>query len=92
MAHHLSAKKRIRQDEKRNISNSYYAKTARNAIKKLRTTKSKEEAITQLPEVSSMLDKLAKVHPKSTTKTQPQLPVKVMTSEEALEEVTAEHG
>ena len=60
MAHHLSAKKRIRQDEKRNISNRYYAKTARNAIKKLRTTKSKEEAITQLPDVSSMLDKLAK--------------------------------
>ncbi len=60
MAHHLSAKKRIRQAEKRRLNNRYSAKTARNAIKKLRSTKKKEEAMAQLPEVSSMVDKLAK--------------------------------
>ena len=60
MAHHLSAKKRIRQSEKRRLNNRYYAKTARNAIKKLRDTKNKEEAMAQIPSVSSMLDKLAK--------------------------------
>ena len=60
MAHHLSAKKRIRQAEKRRLNNRYSAKTARNAIKKLRSTKKKEEAMEQLHEVSSMVDKLAK--------------------------------
>ena len=60
MAHHLSAKKRIRQSEKRRVHNKYYARSTRNAIKKLRSTKSKEEATELLPQVSSMLDKLAK--------------------------------
>jgi small subunit ribosomal protein S20 len=60
MAHHLSAKKRIRQAEKRRLNNRYYAKSTRNAVKELRDTKKKEEAAEQLPKVSSMLDKLAK--------------------------------
>ena len=60
MAHHLSAKKRIRQAEKRKLNNRYYAKTARNAIKKLRSTNNKKEAAKQLPDVSSILDRLAK--------------------------------
>ena len=60
MAHHLSAKKRIRQAEIRRLNNRYYSKTTRNAIKKLRSTKNKEEAAAQLPVVSSLLDKLAK--------------------------------
>ena len=60
MAHHLSAKKRIRQAEKRNEHNKYFARTTRNAIKKLRSIKKKEEAAEMLPKVSSMLDKLAK--------------------------------
>lgn len=60
MAHHLSAKKRIRQSEKRRVHNKYYARTTRNALKKLRSTKSREEAAEMLPEVNSMLDKLAK--------------------------------
>ena len=46
MAHHLSAKKRIRQSEKRKVHNKYYARTTRNAIKTLRSMKSKEEAVT----------------------------------------------
>jgi len=60
MAHHKSAKKRIRQGEKRRLHNRYYAKTTRNAIKKLRSTTSKAEAEAQLPNVISLIDKLAK--------------------------------
>jgi len=42
MAHHLSAKKRIRQTESKRVSNKYYARTTRNAVKKLRGTTEKE--------------------------------------------------
>lgn len=62
MANHKSAKKRIRQNEARRLHNRYYAKTTRNAIKKLRLTKDKNEATQMLPKVFSMLDKLAKRH------------------------------
>ncbi len=60
MAHHLSAKKRIRQTEVRNESNRYYAVTARNAVKKLRLSTVKTEAAELFPKVVAMLDKLAK--------------------------------
>jgi len=60
MAHHQSAKKRIRQNEKKRIHNKYYAKTTRNAVKALRNTTEKETAQKLLPRVSSLLDKLAK--------------------------------
>jgi small subunit ribosomal protein S20 len=60
MAHHQSAKKRIRQSESRKLGNKYYAKTTRNAVKNLRDTSDKAEAEKLLPKVSSMLDKLAK--------------------------------
>jgi small subunit ribosomal protein S20 len=60
MANHPSAAKRARQNEKKRVENRYYAKTARNAVRKLRTTTEKEEAAEMLPGVSSMLDKLAK--------------------------------
>jgi ribosomal protein S20 len=60
MANHKSSIKRIRQTEKRRLHNRYYAKTARNAVRKLRATTDKEVAVKLLPEVSSMLDKLAK--------------------------------
>ena len=60
MANHKSAKKRIIQSERRRIHNRYYAVTTRNAIKKLRNIEEKEEALKLYPEVSSMLDKLAK--------------------------------
>ena len=62
MAHHLSAKKRIRQSEKRKVHNHYYGRTTRNAIKELRNTKEKDSATEILPKVSSMLDKLAKMN------------------------------
>lgn len=60
MAHHLSAKKRIRQTESRRERNKYNARTARNAVKKLRETSDKAAAAEQYPEVVSMLDRLAK--------------------------------
>ncbi len=60
MAHHQSAKKRIRQSEARRIHNKYYAKTTRNAVRKLRNMTNKSEAQELLPKVVAMLDKLAK--------------------------------
>ena len=60
MATHQSAKKRIRQNEKRRLRNRYYAVTTRNAIRKLRAITDKAEAEEMLPQVSSMLDKLAR--------------------------------
>ena len=60
MAHHKSALKRIRQNEKRRLQNRYYKKTARTAIKNLRDLKDKTEAGAFLPKVMSMIDKLAK--------------------------------
>jgi small subunit ribosomal protein S20 len=60
MAHHLSAKKRIRQTEARRVRNKYYARSTRNAVKKLRETSDKAAATEQYSEVASMLDKLAK--------------------------------
>ncbi len=60
MAHHSSAKKRIRQTVTREESNKYSAKTARNAVKKLRLISDKPAASELYPKVVSMLDKLAK--------------------------------
>jgi len=62
MANHKSAEKRIRETETRRLHSRYYAKTTRNALKVLRNTTNKAEAIEMLPKVSSMLDKLAKKH------------------------------
>ncbi|MDT8346464.1 MAG: 30S ribosomal protein S20 [Flavobacteriaceae bacterium] len=62
MANHISAKKRIRQNEKRRLLNRYKLKTTRNAIKKLRNMEDKKEAETYLVEVTAMVDKLAKVN------------------------------
>ncbi|MCB0795107.1 MAG: 30S ribosomal protein S20 [Flavobacteriales bacterium] len=60
MANHKSALKRVRQTATRNERNRYQHKTTRNAVRKLRGTTDAKEAEKQLPEVSSMLDKLAK--------------------------------
>ncbi|MBK9213520.1 MAG: 30S ribosomal protein S20 [Saprospiraceae bacterium] len=60
MANHKSAKKRIRQIEKRRLLNRYYKKRARTAIKNLRALEDKVEAEKFLPKVISMVDKLAK--------------------------------
>jgi small subunit ribosomal protein S20 len=60
MANHKSAIKRIRSSETKRLSNRYFHKTTRNAMKRLRLTSDKKDASTLLVEVSSMLDKLAK--------------------------------
>ena len=44
------------------MHNRYYAKTMRNAVRKLRATTNKEEAVKMFPIVQKMLDKLAKTN------------------------------
>ena len=62
MANHKSSLKRIRQTETRRVRNRYYAKTMRNAVRKLRATTDKAEAQALYPSVQKMLDKLAKTN------------------------------
>lgn len=58
MANHKSSIKRIRQTKVRTLHNKYYAKTMRNAVRKLRATTDKDEAVKLYPSVQKMLDKL----------------------------------
>lgn len=60
MANHKSALKRIRQNAGKRLRNRYYHKTARSAMKVLRSEEDKNAAQEQLPKVISLLDKLAK--------------------------------
>jgi len=60
MANHKSTLKRIRQTLTRRLRNRYYAKTTRNAVRKLRKTTDKAAASELYKRVSSMLDRLAK--------------------------------
>lgn len=62
MANHKSSEKRIRQTKTRTLHNRYYAKTMRNAVRKLRAVTDKEEAMKMYPAVQKMLDKLAKTN------------------------------
>ena len=80
MAHHKSALKRIRQNEKRRVHNKYYAKTMRNAVKALRNTTDKEEATKLYPKVVAMIDKLAKknlIHKNKASNLKSKLAVKI---------------
>ena len=60
MANHKATKKDMRQSAKRREKNRYYGKTTRNAIRDFRETTDKKKAIGDLPNVASMIDKLAK--------------------------------
>ena len=60
MANHKSAIKRIRANDVKRLRNKYQHKTTRNAVRKMRALKDRQEAEAMLPSVSSMLDKLAK--------------------------------
>lgn len=60
MANHKSALKRVRANEKKRDLNRYQHKTARNAVRALRAETDKTAAEKRLPEVVSMVDKLAK--------------------------------
>ena len=57
-----SLKRRIRQTKVRTLHNKYYAKTMRNAVRKLRALTNKDEAVKLYPTVQKMLDKLAKTN------------------------------
>ena len=60
MAHHKSAKKRIRQSETRRVRNRYKKTSMRTLVKRLRATSDKKEAEKMLPIVVSTIDKVAK--------------------------------
>jgi small subunit ribosomal protein S20 len=60
MANHKSAQKRIRSNGAKRLHNRYYAKSARTALKTIKATENKDEAVKLLPKISSMIDKLAK--------------------------------
>jgi len=60
MANHKSQFKRIRQNEKRRLENRYWAKTMRNAIKRMRSLVDATQAKEKMPSVTSLIDKVAK--------------------------------
>jgi small subunit ribosomal protein S20 len=62
MANHKSSIKRIKSNDVKRQRNKYYHKTMRNALRKLRGSKDKNEVSTLVPKVASMLDKLAKTN------------------------------
>jgi small subunit ribosomal protein S20 len=62
MAHHKSAKKRIRQNAKRRLRNRYKKTSMRSLVKKLRATTDQAEASGMLPKVISTIDRVAKAH------------------------------
>ena len=64
MPHHKSAKKRVRQTERRMLRNKIRNSMTKTAIKKVRTAieaKNKEKAMELFPEVQSRLARLAKI-------------------------------
>ena len=60
MANHQATKKDMRQSAKRRERNRYYGKTTRNAVRELRALEDKTTAGEKMPEVISMIDRLAK--------------------------------
>jgi small subunit ribosomal protein S20 len=60
MANHKSSEKRIRSNDAKRLRNRYYTKTARTAIKELRSETDQKKATAALPKITSMIDKLAK--------------------------------
>ena len=80
MAHHISAKKRIRSNEKKRVENRYYAKTMRNALRDFRALEDKQVATERLPKMVSIIDKLAKrsvIHKNKAANLKSKLPKKV---------------
>ncbi len=60
MANHKATKKDARQALKRRDRNRYYGKTTRNAIRDLKALETQGEYDKSMPNVASMIDKLAK--------------------------------
>ena len=59
MAHHLSAKKRIRSSEKRRVRNKAASAKLKTLMKKVQSTQDKAKAEENLKEAVSFLDKSA---------------------------------
>lgn len=59
MANHKSALKRVRQSSARRVRNRYYGKTMRNAVRDFRALTDASEAQSKLPELNSIIDRLA---------------------------------
>ena len=60
MANHKATQKDVRQATKRRDRNKYYGKTTRNAIRDLKASDDKKAYEEKLPDVVSMIDKMAK--------------------------------
>ena len=60
MANHKSTRKSVRKNAARRDRNRYYGKTTRNAIRDMKASTEKKAYEEQLPDVISMIDKLAK--------------------------------
>ena len=60
MANHRATKKDVRKASKRRESNRYYGKTTRNAIRDLKAIKEPKAAGEKMPEIASLIDRLAK--------------------------------
>ena len=68
MANHKSSLKRIRQAEKRRLENRSWAKTARNAVRKIRKMTDKKEAEEAYNKISALLQRLGRKNIISKTK------------------------
>ena len=60
MANHKSSLKRIRQSETRKLENRYWAKTARNAVRRIRKMTDKAEAEAAFKKTSALLQRLGR--------------------------------
>ena len=83
MANHKATKKDVRQATKRRDRNKYYGKTTRNAVRELRALTDKSAAKKELPEVISMIDKLAKrgiIHKNKASNLKSKLAKKILTT------------
>ncbi len=60
MANTKNAQKAQRQSAKRRERNRLHGKTTRNAVRNVRASEDKGEALKMLPDVISLVDKLAK--------------------------------
>jgi len=59
MPQHKSCKKRLRQADKANAANRAVRSAIRTSLKTVRTAKSKDEALKELPTLYSLMDKAA---------------------------------
>ena len=58
MAHHKSAKKRIKTSERRRLRNKVYVSRMKSTVKRVKASASKESALEELNQAYSIIDKL----------------------------------